>query len=135
MIRRFGLLNPEYPKGELAHGVPYPGTYLTDASGVIRRRFFEKGYVERRTAAGFLTLAGDAPKAALETVDNRVFALRTSSSNGAAAPGQRVTLVLDFEMKEGMHAYAPGVAGYRALGLRLDPEPLATLPDATWPRP
>ena len=41
VIRRFGLLNPEYPEGDLAHGVPYPGTFVVDAQGVIRQRIFE----------------------------------------------------------------------------------------------
>lgn len=133
VIQRFGLLNPAYPPGDLAHGVPYPGTYVTDASGVIRSRLFEKGYVERRTAASLLALAGDDPKSLSESVDNQAFALRTSLSNRMAAPGQRVTLVLDFEMKQGMHAYAPGVQGYRALELRLDPEPLVTVHATVFP--
>ena len=133
VIDRFGLRNPEYPAGDLAHGVPYPGTFVTDASGVVRDRFFEKTYAERRTAASILVLAGDTPRAAAEELHSRAFALRTSQSNPAAAPGQRLTLVLDFEMEPGMHAYAPGVSGYRALHLALDPHPLATFHEGLYP--
>ena len=133
VIRRFGLLNPEYPPGDRAHGVPYPGTFVTDAAGVIRARFFEKTYVERRTAGSFLAVAGDIPKEHAEEIGTKAFALRTSLSNTAAAPGQRLTLVLDFEMQPTMHAYAPGVTGYRPLALRLDPQPLVTAHETAFP--
>lgn len=133
VIARFGLLNPAYPQGDSAHGVPYPGTFVTDAAGTVTARFFEAAYAKRRTAASFLTLAGDTPTGQGAEVRSRAFVLRTSQSNRAAAPGQRLTLVLDFEMLPTMHAYAPGVTGYRALDLRLEPHPLVTLHEAVFP--
>ena len=36
-------------------------------------------------------------------------------------------------MKRGMHAYAPGVSGYRPLGLKLDAHPLMTAHDPVSP--
>jgi len=134
VIRAFGILNEaDYPPGQLAHGVPYPGTFVTDAQAIVRSKFFEKTYVERRTAASFLTLAGETPLAPAMDTSTATFALRTSSSSSRAAPGQRVTLVLDFDMKPTMHAYAPGVQGYRPLRLRLDPQPLLTIHDTAFP--
>jgi hypothetical protein len=133
IIRRFGLLNPEYAEGNNAHGVPYPGTFVTDARGVIRSKYFEKTYVERRTAASLLTLAGEAPASAQGEVRNDHFVLKTSASNAQAAPGQRVTLVLDFAMADKRHAYAPGATGYRPLALRVEPDPLFTAHDAVLP--
>src|SRR5262249_30380102 len=118
----------------MAHGVPYPGTFVTDAKGIVRARFFEKSYVERRTAASMLTLTGVTPgRASPVEATTPTFTLRTSSSNTEAAPGQRLTLVLDFEMKPKMHAYAPGVHGYRPLRLRLDPQPLLTVHETALP--
>ena len=38
VIARFGLLNPAYPPGDNAHGVPYPGTFVTDPSGTVTAR-------------------------------------------------------------------------------------------------
>ncbi len=35
IIRSFGLFNPEYPEGNIAHGVPYPGTFVIDAGGLV----------------------------------------------------------------------------------------------------
>jgi len=113
--------------------VPYPGTFVTDSAGVVTSRFFEDSYAERRTAASLLSVAGDTPGATVQQVCNAAFTLRSSLSNEQAAPGQRITLVLDFEMQPGMHAYAPGAAGYRALALRLEPQPLLTAHDTLFP--
>ena len=136
VIRAFGILNEaDYPPGHLAHGVPYPGTLVIDAQAIVRSKFFEKTYVERWTAASFLTLADETPLASAKDTSTATFVLRTSSSSREAAPGQRVTLVLDFEMKPTMHAYAPGVQGYRPLRLRLDPQPLMTLHETAFPTP
>jgi len=45
VIRAFGILNEaDYPPGQLAHGVPYPGTFVIDAQAVVRYKFFEKTY-------------------------------------------------------------------------------------------
>jgi len=133
VITRFGLLNPVYPPGDNAHGVPYPGTFVTDPSGTVTARFFEAAYAKRRTAASVLALAGDVPSFEGAEARSRAFVLRTSQSNRAAAPGQRLTLVLDFEMLPKMHAYAPGAIGYRALELRLEPNPLVTFHETIFP--
>jgi len=133
VIARFGLLNAAYPPGDSAHGVPYPGTFVTDATGRVTARFFEAAYAKRRTAGSVLALAGDVPRWPGGEVRSRAFILRTSQSNRAAAPGQRLTLVLDFEMLPKMHAYAPGVTSYRALELRLEPDPLVTVHETVFP--
>lgn len=133
VIRLFGIQNEaDYPPGNLAYGVPYPGTFVTDAKGSVRSKHFEKAYAERQTAASLLLLAGETPGAAAEA-STSTFTLRTSSSNATAAPGQRLTLALDFEMKPKMHAYAPGVKGYRPLRLRLDAQPLLTAHETVLP--
>ena len=126
VIRRFGLLNPEYPPGDPAYGVPYPGTFVTDAEGFIREKHFAEAYTERRTVASGLALTGEVfgPTAERSTP---YFTLRTSASNAEAVPGQRLTLTLDFEMAPGHHAYAPGDHTYRALALKLEPNPYVRL--------
>jgi hypothetical protein len=124
IIRRFGLLNPEHPPGDPAHGVPYPGTFVVDAGGIIREKHFAPAYTERRTAASVLSHEGETVGPATE-LSAPHFTLRSSVSNPEAVPGQRLTLALDFEMKPGHHAYAPGEHPYRGLGLKLEPSPYA----------
>jgi hypothetical protein len=135
-IRALGLLNEiDYPVGHFAHGVPYPGVFVTDAAGRVRRRFFEEVYEERRTGASILATVADRSRLHTGplTIDTPQLRLRLSSSNATAAPGQRLSLLLDFELPPGMHAYAPGARGYRAIALSLDPNPLITSHDWVLP--
>ena len=127
IIRAFGILNDtDYPQGAFGHGVPYPGTFVTDARGVVRSKFFEKAYVQRRTAASLLASLGAPLGDGAMEIRTPQFVLRTSASNRTVAPGHLVSLVLDFEMGDHMHAYAPGGHTYRPLTLTLDPHPLVT---------
>lgn len=137
IIRRYGLLNEiDYPVGNFAHGVPFPGTFVTDAKGIIRTKDFEPTYQERRTAASLLVSEGDLAGASVHEVEikNNLFTLRTSASNPQGATGQRITLALDFKMGEHLHAYAPGVTGYRPLKLTLDPNPMVTAHEVIFPK-
>ena len=135
IIRDYGLLNAvDYPVGNFAHGVPYPGTFVADAKGVIRQKFFEKAYAERETAAAMLAALGDAAIAGVAEIKTPQFTLEASSSNASVAPGHRVALILDFEMAKDMHAYAAGDHRYRALTLSLDPNPLIAPHDLVLPR-
>lgn len=132
IIRRFGLLNPEYPPGDRAYGVPYPGTFVVDPQGFIREKHFAQAYTERRTAASVLTLAGEFLGPTTEQSAPH-FTLQTSASNAEAGPGQRITLTLEFQMKPGHHAYAPGDHAYRALALKLEPSPYVRLAEPQLP--
>lgn len=132
IIRRFGLLNPEYPEGDLGHGVPYPMTFIADEHGIVRSRFFEGSYVNRRTAASILALEGEAGAPARD-VKAEHLTVRTFSSNEEAFPGNRLTLTVDVELAKGVHAYAPGSRGYRALELRLEPQPLLSFGETVYP--
>jgi hypothetical protein len=134
VIKRFGIQNEaDYPVGDPAHGVPYPGTFVADAGGVVRAKFFEARYTDRRTAASYLVHAGESPAGAAVEANTNTFTLRTSLSNAAASPGQRLTLVIELDMKPGMHAYAPGASDYRPLRVRLDPQSLLTIHDPVLP--
>jgi len=128
-------LNPEYPPGNLAHGVPYPVSFVTDARGIVTSKFSEGRYQERRTTAS--VLVGFGAEATLAATEQRTdhFVLRTSLSNAEAGPGNRITLVLDFAMGDTRHAYAPGADGYRPLRVKLDPQPLFAVHEPVLPEP
>jgi hypothetical protein len=135
IIRRFGLVDRTFQTSlpELqGKDIPYAATFLLDEHGVVREKYFEQAAEARRTTASILVLQG-APGTGGQEVRGGHFTLRTSSSNAEAAPGQRFTLALDFEMEPKHHAYAPGVKGYRPLELQLDPDPLFEAHETRYP--
>jgi hypothetical protein len=134
VIRAFGLLNPEYPEGHRIHGVPVPGMVVMDAEGTIVAKYFEDGYRPRRTAGSVFVRDG-AEGAPGRQLQGEHFAVTASLSDATAAPGNRITLVLDVEMEPDHHAYAPGEHSYRGLSLRLEPDPLIEPHDTELPEP
>jgi hypothetical protein len=118
-IAAWGLLNRE-ATGR-AVGVPHPGTFIVDRKGVIVSRAFEDAYQERNTAASILTRAGPsgASTAGATDVLGRYVTVRASASDRTAAPGHRLTLVVDVTPGPKMHVYAPGQAGYIPVELTL----------------
>src|SRR5687767_12068267 len=136
IIRRFELVDRGFQAtGDLVgKDIPFAATFLVDAQGRIQDKFFEAAAENRRTTASILVLQGE-PGTGGQEVRGGHFTLRTSSSNLEVAPGQRFTLVLDFQMEPKHHAYAPGVKGYRPLELKLDPDPLFELHETRYPAP
>ncbi len=135
IIRSFGLFNPEYPEGNIAHGVPYPGTFVIDAGGLVVEKSFEEGYVARRTTRSLAArLDGPAGSYAptLARQDAKI-AVRIGQSDDDAFPGNLVTLVVDVTMAPGLHAYGAGPHRYRPLRLVLDADPLLRFHDAVLP--
>ena len=120
IIRRLGLHDQTFVG---KHTVPYAGSFMLDGQGRIQSKFFEADTENRRTAGSILAEQGEAGVGAQQAAAPH-FTVRTSASNDAIALGQRLTLIVDLEMKPGFHAYAPGAAPYRALDVKLDADPL-----------
>lgn len=134
IIRRFGLVDRTFKAtGDLVgKDIPYAATFLVDEHGIIKEKFFEQAAENRRTTASILVLQGE-PGTGGQEVRADHFTLRTSTSNAEVAPGQRFTLVLDFELEAKHHAYAPGVKGYRPLELDLALDPLFEVHETRYP--
>lgn len=118
-IRRLGLLNPAYAEGDFGHGVPFPGTFVLDARGVVRQRVFLETYQERQTAASWLLRMGEAPEVAIAEAAAPWGAVRIGASNADAFPGQRMTLVFEVEMAAGRALCGAGRKDCRAPESRL----------------
>lgn len=131
IIRRFGLLDPDQAPGTLSYGVTLPTIFEIDAKGVVRAKYFEGQ--QRRTGASILLLKGLGDGRGTNEIRAPHFVLRTSASNVEVVPGNVVTLALDFDLPSGIHAYAPGVKGYRPLSLRMDPHPVASYREPAFP--
>lgn len=124
-IRRWGMLNAEATG--LAAGVPHPGTFVIDTRGRVVSRAFEAEYQVRGTAAALASAAqaqpARAPKPAKQprTVEGRQLSVISSQSDLAAAPGTKLSLLVDVVPKPGMHVYAPEqTGGYIRIDLDLD---------------
>lgn len=135
IIRAFGILNDSVPKGTPFYGIPYPGTYVVDAQGTVRSKFFETDYKERYSAGSILLR--NSPSATPEgwnEVETQHLRLRYRASDGAISGGTRITLLLEIEMKPKMHVYAPGVqSSYIPVKWDIEPGPWK-LHDVQWPQ-
>jgi AhpC/TSA family/Disulphide bond corrector protein DsbC len=120
VIREYGILNATVPKDSFAFGIPYPGTYVLNARGVVEAKYFEDDYKVRDTAASILLRQfGLTPRPA-ESVAAKHATLRTSGGEEEYRPGQRLTLSVDVALPHKVHVYAPGVEDtYRPVAFRL----------------
>ena len=107
VIRAFGLLNEQVPKGSEFRGIPHPVTYVLDEQGVIRSRVFEEDYRRRFTLGNVLGRQTNASPVAAKRLK-----LSRSASDTVVRGGQRVKLRVDIELPRNSHVYAPGVQGY-----------------------
>ena len=73
-------------------------------------------------------LLGSTPVA-----DNPQLALRSSASSTAVAPGDRVSLALDVDLRKGMHIYAPGTNGYIVVDWQVPQTKAVTAAGARYP--
>jgi hypothetical protein len=124
VIARFDILNRE-ATGRTA-GIPYPGTFVLDARGVVTARSFEERYQERASADSVLLLSGAAGQsppapAGILPLETRHLILRTGISDRVASPGTRISLRLDVEPKPKMHVYTPEQKDLIPISLVLDP--------------
>jgi hypothetical protein len=113
VIRAFGILNETVPKDHQFYGIPNPGDYLIDKDGVVKAKFFEEKYADRYTAGQILirTLGVDTGAKRTE-IETDHLTLTSSASDEIVRGGNRLALVLEVDLKDKMHVYAPGVKGY-----------------------
>ena len=112
VIRAFEILNQNAEPGNMAYGIPFPGTYIVNERGIVTAKYFEEDYRERYSAAGILTREFGGEGIAKTTIDNPQLTLSYSATDSLVAPGRRITLIVDVTPKPKMHLYAPGVQGY-----------------------
>ena len=119
VIKRFGIMNTLIQPGEGKHmrwyGIPYPGTYITDRSGLIVRKEFHQHHARRASGRTLLHLAtGVVPDIDAEPSDVRA-AVGGSVVHVDAAlldPTLRLevlsTIVCRLRIADGFHLYAAG---------------------------
>lgn len=133
-IQAFGVLNETVPSGSPFSGIPHPVTFLIDRAGVVRARFHEDDYRKRYTLGGLLLREFDSPPAGpVHDVPAKRIKLRLAASAAEARPGQRITLMIEMDLRPGLHVYAPGVVGYRPVVWSLESSPAFTAHAVDYP--
>lgn len=133
IIKRFGILNEEREPGTRSYGIPHPGTFILDRTGVVTARFFEDAYQERYTAAAILAAQGTNPGGAAVTAQSNHLSMTASISDSTVAPGERLSVVVVVTPRPTIHVYAPGKHDYRVVQLGFDPQPWLRAHDIRYP--
>lgn len=123
-IRRFGILNTTVPESSLqTYGVPFPGTLMLDAQGIVTSRFFEQAYQERATVGSIMARLGNDIDVPATTISSPQLEVVSYVTDTTVAPGTYFSVVLDVRPAPGVHVYAPGVAGYKPIALSIEAQP------------
>lgn len=116
-------------------GIAIPCTLVLDREGRVKARYLEDSYVERPTVSRLLLDPGGGAGA----VDS--IKIETSYLTGAVYPsdlavtaGNHFAIVARLAPKPGIHVYAPGNTGYKAVALRIAPMPGVSLPPMQFPQ-
>jgi hypothetical protein len=137
VIRAFGIFNHNIPLDNHRYGVPFPGSYLVDASGVVIAKYFEQNLRERTTAATVLTRQYGVAGGNQIHIENDHFTIVAYPSQNVARRGNRLTLVLALTTAAKTHLYAPGAGdnGYTPVDFSIDEKPFLTAHGARYPEP
>jgi hypothetical protein len=112
IIRDFGILNESMPTGNPTYGVPYPGSYVIDARGIVQSKYFTPDYKERYTGGDILLdRSSQAANSGWKELETPHLKLRYGASDEVVRAGNHVALRIEVFLKPKMHVYAPGVQG------------------------
>jgi peroxiredoxin len=135
-IKRYGILNTTVPEtNQQAYGIPFPGTFMLNAQGVVTARFFEQAYQERNTVGSILARLGNTVDVAATKVASPQIEITSYATDAIVAPGTHFSVVLDVRPTAGVHVYAPGATGYKPVALSIQPQPAVIIRDAQYPQP
>lgn len=73
------------------------------------------------------------PPAAGTKISTPYLEITTYLNDTPIVPGNRFSLLVDIEPHSGIHVYAPGAKGYRAISLSIEPNPLVRVQPLQYP--
>lgn len=133
-IKAFGILNDNFKPGQEGYGIPFPGTYVIDETGKVRKKYFEQNHRQRYALQAILIKDYRVANGQRIVYRTNHLTLTAYSSQTLTQPGNTVTLALDIKLPRKMHLYAPGVQGYRPVSFSLDAPPYLRAGDAEYPK-
>lgn len=135
VIREFGILNTLIAEDDHPwFGIPFPGTYVVDADGIIGSKFFEN-HLALRPGADQLARAvrGEAVELEAATASQEV-GCSVSIDRDPIAPGVLRELIVSLRVPQGQHLYGePVPAGMVATAVEIDQADELVILDATLP--
>ena len=133
-IKRYGILNTTVPEtNQQSYGIPFPGTFMLNAQGVVTSRFFEQAYQERSTVGSIMARLGNKVAVHATTVSSPQLEMTSFATDNTVAPGTQFSPVLDVRPARGVHVYAPGVTGYKPISLSVEAQPGLVTRGAQYP--
>jgi peroxiredoxin len=133
-IKRYGILNTTVPESsQQTYGIPFPGTFLLNAQGVVTSRFFEQAYQERATVGSIMARLGNNLDVPATKISSPQVEITSFSTDTTVAPGTHFSLVLDVRPAPGVHVYAPGVTGYKPIVLSVEAQTGVVTRSAQYP--
>lgn len=140
-IRKLGLLNEHIEDQQSYYGrqtderhvgIPYPGTFVLDATGVVIDRIFEQSYRTRPSAGHLFKKVAGAPPHAVRSATSEVgpVAITAWLDSPHFRPLELCELHVQIEIAEGWHLYTEPVPdGFRHLSVVLE----ADAEHISWP--
>ena len=146
VIRRYGILNTLIEPGEGKemrwYGIPYPGTYVTDATGAIVLKDFHQHHARRASGrmlvhqvTGTVPDADDDTVSVRDTIEHAQLSLDAYLLDDALRLEVLSTLVCRIRIAEGFHLYATGAPdAFTAARLTVHGSGIR-VGDVQWPTP
>jgi hypothetical protein len=123
IIDRFGIRNPNPEPGSRGDGMAFPGSYIVSADGIVREKFFEQDHRIRTTHETVLLKTVGAGGGRRTEVQLPQMSFVAYASQDEIARGNQISLIVDVELPERMHLYAPG-SDYTAVDLQIAESPM-----------
>ena len=124
VIRAFGILNTHIPEGHEYYGVPYPGTYMIDAGGVVSDKSFVAEYSTRESVNDMLQESygsDDLERGSIRVITAPHLRARAFFASPTIRSSQLVVLTVEISLDDGVHVYGQPVSeGYVAVELTVD---------------
>jgi peroxiredoxin len=134
-IKRYGIFNTTIPESnQQSYGIPFPGTFMLNAHGVVTARFFEQAYQERNTVGSIMARLGNNVDVPATKVSSPQIEITSFATDSTVAAGTHFSIVLDVRPAQRVHVYAPGVAGYKPIALSIDAQPGLIVRNAQYPK-
>lgn len=144
VIQAFGILNTLIKPGEGKHmrwyGIPYPGTYVTDADGVVIDKDFHQHHARRLSGQALLhrvlgTVPDQAAEAPSATFEGDEVGLTAYLADPVLSLEVITSLVCRLRVAPGLHIYAAGAPkAFTPVSLSLSGEGVR-FGEPIWPNP